>query len=131
MTTKEAIITKKGKLHGGYVANSGDYIDYRNPRRNYEEAYTKEQIEYLFSHGLLQKYEPCGASWERPYMGEYWEFTDKGIKLREWYTSTFGEYLYYHIFQIFKLKYVWQRIRIFFGHHYDWQDYVGVNIDEI
>ena len=29
------------------------------------------------------------------------------------------------------LKYKWQALRINMGHRYDWQDYEGVNINEI
>ena len=131
MNNKIALIAKGEKVHGGSLMNRGIGIDYRGPKENYEKAYTKDQLEYLFSHGLLEKYEPCGASWERPWMGEYWQFTDKGKKLRIWYASTYWEYLYYHVFQLFRLKYWWQDIRIKCGHHYDWQDYEGLDISEI
>ena len=131
MNNKIALIAKGEKVHGGFLMNRGTGIDYRGPRENYEKAYTEDQISYLFSHGLLEKYEPSGASWERPWMGEYWQFTDKGKKLRIWYVSTYWEYLYYHVFHLYNIKYLWQKFRIKCGHHYDWQDYEGVDISEI
>ena len=107
MNNKIALIAKGEKVHGGSLMNRGTGIDYRGPKENYEKAYTKDQLEYLFSHGLLEKYEPCGASWERPWMGEYWQFTDKGKELRIWYASTYWEYLYYHVFHLHKLYLVY------------------------
>ena len=105
-------------------------VDWRADKKNYEKHYTPEQISYLFDHGLLEEYRKTGASWERDYC-EYWQFTDKGKKLRIWYASTYWEYLYYHVFQLFRLKYWWQNIRIKCGHHYDWEDYENCNLNEI
>lgn len=105
-------------------------VDWRANKENYKQHYTPEQIEYLFQHGLLEEYRKTGASWERDWI-EYWQFTDKGKALREWYNRTsIWDYLYYKS-HIFMLKYKWQALRIKMGHHYDWQDYEGVNLDEI
>jgi hypothetical protein len=131
MNNKIALIAKGEKPHDGSLMCYRPRIDYRARRENYEKAYTKDQLEYLFSHGLLEKYEPCNASWEYPGMGEYWQFTDKGKKLRNWYTSTYWDYLYYYVFHLYKVKYWWQKFRIKCGHHYDWQNYSGLSLDEI
>lgn len=131
MNNKIALIAKGEKVHGGFIMNRGTGIDYRGPRENYEKAYTKDQIGYLFYHGLLEEYIPCGASWERPGMGEYWQFTEKGKRLRIWYASTYWEYIYYHVFHLYNIKYWWQKFRIKCGHHYDWQDYENCNLNEI
>ena len=105
-------------------------VDWRADKKIYKEHYTPEQIAYLFEHGLLEEYQKIGASWENDWC-EYWQFTDKGKALREWYNRTsICNYLYYKL-NIFTLKYKWQALRIKFGHHYYWQDYVGVNLNEI
>lgn len=128
MNTIHAILAKNEKLHGGFVMND---IDYRAPRSRYEEAYSKEQIEYLFKNNLLQKYEPCGACWEYPGMEEYWEFTKRGIMMRKWCTHTIKEYLYYEVFHLYNIKLYWQKLRIKLGHKYPWQEYEDVDISEI
>ena len=105
-------------------------IDWRAEKEDYKKHYNSKQIAYLFEHGLLREYKKTGASWERDWC-EYWEFTDKGIALREWYNRiSIWNYLYYKS-NICMLKYKWQALRIKMGHRYDWQDYEGVNINEI
>ena len=97
MNIKQAIITRNHKAHDNSFVNDCG-IDYRGPRKNYERAYTKEQIDYLFSNGLLEKYEPCGAFWEYSGMGEYWQFTDKGRRWRNWYVCSFWQWVFFHGF---------------------------------
>lgn len=105
-------------------------IEWRSYKENYKKHYTSEQIAYLFDHGFLEKYQKTGASWEYDWC-EYWQFTDKGRALREWYNRTsIWNYLYYKL-RIFTIKYKWQALRIKMGHRYDWQEYEGLDIDEI
>ena len=105
-------------------------VDWRAEKEDYKKHYNSKQIEYLFEHGLLREYKKTGALWERDWC-EYWEFTDKGIALREWYNRiSLWKYLYYKS-NICMLKYKWQALRIKMGHRYDWQEYEGVNINEI
>ena len=105
-------------------------VDWRADKENYKHHYTPEQIDYLLEHGLLEEYQKIGASWERDWC-EYWQFTDKGKALRKWYNRTsIWNYLYYKS-HIFMLKYKWQALRIKMGHHYDWQEYEGIDISEI
>lgn len=108
-------------------------VDYRGPKECYEKFYTKKQLDYLFEHGIIQEYIPTGASWERPWLkkGDYYEFTEYGKKLRIWYASSLKDYLYYNVFHLYRFKYWWQNFRIWCGHHYDWQDYIGLDINDI
>ena len=124
---KKNILSKK-EYNGYHTLLSP--VDWRAEKKYYEEHYNSKQIAYLFEHGLLREYKKTGASWERDWC-EYWEFTDKGIALREWYNRiSLWNYLYYKS-HIFMLKYMWQSLRIKMGHRYDWQEYEGVNINEI
>lgn len=121
-------ILSKSEYNGNHAIMA--QVDWRNADYVYYDFYTDEQLKYLFSHGLLQKYVKTGAAWERPH-NEYFEFTDKGKALRKWYNRTSIWRYFYYKFNIFKLKYKWWNLRIKMGHHYDWQDYVGVDINEI
>ena len=103
MNIKQAIITRNHKAHDNSFVNDCD-IDYRGPRKNYERAYAKEQIDYLFSHGLLEKYEPCGAFWEYSGMGEYWQFTDKGRRWRNWYVCSFWQWVFFHGLKLYRFS---------------------------
>ena len=124
---KKNILSEK-EYNGSHTLLSP--VDWRAEKKYYEEHYNSKQITYLFDHGLLREYQKTGASWERDWC-EYWEFTDKGIALREWYNRiSLWNYLYYKS-NICMLKYMWQSLRIKMGHRYDWQEYEGVNINEI
>lgn len=63
-------------------------IEFRAPVRNYKEFYTKEQIDYLWDHRMIEEYQKCGATWERD-CEEYWQFTNKGC---------FGEFGTLHLY---------------------------------
>ena len=63
-----------------------------------------EQIDYLFSRGLLEKYEPCGAFWEYSGMGEYWQFTDKGRRWRNWYVCSFWQWVFFHGLKLYRFS---------------------------
>ena len=130
MNIKQAIITRNHKAHDNSFFNDCD-IDYRGPRKNYERAYTKEQIDYLFFHSLLEKYEPCGAFWEYSGMGEYWQFTNKGRFWRIWYTTPLWLLIKVYVIRVYWFKHKWQKLRIKMGHRYDWQDYVGLDTSDI
>lgn len=128
MRLKEAILAKGEKTHDIPLAAG---IDFRGDSKNYLNAYSKEQLMYLFKHGLLCVYVPCGASWEKDDV-IYWEFTKKGIFFRTWYTTPFGIYLRVYVLHLWWFRNVWQNFMIkVFHKHYPWQDYVGVDIDEI
>lgn len=108
-------------------------IDYRARKDEYEKFYTKEQLDYLFKHNIIQEYEPVGAIWEQIGIqkGDYYEFTDKGKRLRTWYTSSLKDYLYYNIFHLYMIPIYWHKFMIKCGKHYDWQEYQGLNLNEI
>ena len=130
-TIRKNILNEK-EQNGNYSFMAD--VDYRAPRRRYEEFYTKEQLKFLFENGLIQEYTPVGAPWEKSGMkkGDYYEFTNKGIRLREWYTSSLKNYLYYNVFHLYMIRIWWQRFRIACGHRYSWQDYEGITyLDEI
>ena len=127
---RDAILNEK-EQNGEYSVMAP--VDYRARKDVYEKFYTKDQLDYLFSHGLIREYTPTGAFWERPWMkkGDYYEFTDYGKKLRTWYASSLKDYLYYNVLHLYNIRIYWQKFRIACGHRYDWQEYEGVDISEI
>ena len=101
-------------------------VDWRNPDYVYYEFYTDEQIKYLFDNGLLQVYKKTGANWERPH-NVYFEFTDRGRRLRIWYNSSLWYLFKAYVIKTWWWRHKWQDFRIACGHHYDWQDYEGTD----
>lgn len=130
MRLKEAILAKGEKAHNFPSTFLG--IDFRGRIENYYEAYSLEQLSYLFKHGFLCKYEKSGASWEKNNV-EYWEFTEKGKFFRIWFTTSFWDYLSIYVLRLWWFKNTWQRFMIkVFHKHYAWQEYEGVsNLEEI
>lgn len=128
MSIKQAILAKGEKAHQLILTSP---IDYRGFVECYKDAYTQEQIDYLFENGLLEEYNKCGAKWENRYK-DYWQFTDKGKRWRIWYTTPFWQFIKYYVFPVFVIKIWWQRFMIrVFNKHYDWQDYIGVDLNDI
>lgn len=127
---KNAILNEKER-NGKYSIMAP--IDYRARKYEYEKFYTKEQLNYLFEHNIIQEYEPVGANWEHTGIkrGDYYEFTNYGKKLRIWYATSLKDYLYYYVFHLYNIPIYWHKFMIKFGKHYDWQEYQGLNINEI
>lgn len=120
MTRKEA--HQRKNLSFSFYARNREVMWYQD--------YSDEQLIWLFSHKHIQ--------WSNPMvnLGEnekdtYIEFTEKGRKWHDWYSCTLWQYIKYYIIKVGWWKFQWQKLRIKCGHHYDWQDYVGANIDEI
>ena len=102
----------------------------RAPERTWKNDYDDLQMKYLWDHNMI-KYD------DTRYFGEfefykYIQFTKKGKLWNDWYSCTLKEYLYYYVFKIPSIKIFYQKIMIkVFHKHYDWQDYVDVDIDDI
>ena len=128
MIIKEAILCKGEKPHS-FVMNHG--IDYRGYADNYIEAYTVKQLEYLWKHKLIEEYKKCGALWENPYK-EYWQFTEKGKRWRQWYTTPYWSWFKIFVLRTYWWEHKWQTFMIkVFNKHYTWQEYVGMDLSEI
>lgn len=128
MTIKQAILNEKE--YNNITPRILPSVEFRAPVRNYKEFYTKEQIDYLWSNGMLEKYHKCGATWERDWE-EYWQFTNKGRFWRIWCTTPLWLLIKVYVIRVYWFKHKWQKLRIKMGHRYDWQDYVGLDTSEI
>ena len=60
MTIKEAILNEK-ELNN-ITPRILPSVEFRAPVRNYKEFYTKEQIDYLWEHRMIEEYQKCGAA---------------------------------------------------------------------
>lgn len=121
MTIKEAILNEKelNNITPRFLPN----VEFRASVRNYEEFYTKEQIDYLWEHHMLEEYQKCGATWERDWE-EYWQFTDKGKRWRIWYTTSLWVLIKIYILHIHDWKLKWDVLKYkLFGIRSNWMDY--------
>ena len=46
-------------------------------------------------------------------------------------TTPFWLWIKIYVFQYYAVRRYWQKLRIKFGHHYTWQDYIESDLDEI
>ena len=121
MTIKEAIINEfeLKNITPCILPN----VEFRAPVRNYKEFYTTEQLEYLWTHGMLEKYEKTGATWENPYE-DYWQFTNKGHRWRIWYTTDLWTLIKIYVLHTHVLKLKWDVLKYkLFGIRAGWMDY--------
>lgn len=128
MKRKDAFLTKfeKSSVVTGFALS----VDFRAPKENYIKSYTKEQLDYLFSNGYLEEYEKVGERWENS-DETYWQWTKSGKRWRIWYTNSMKTILKIYVFRLYWFRTKWERFRIACGHHYDWQDYEGMDITDI
>lgn len=102
----------------------------RSEATRWYNDYTIEQMTWLWDNNHIQWSKPMlnlGESDKKRYI----EFTKKGRKWHNWYSCSLWVYIKYYAIQVGWWRYKWQRLRIAMGHHYDWQDYLGMNIDNI
>ena len=119
MTTKEALLNKE-ELNGEFSFMTP--VEWRNTERNYHLFYTKEQLNYLLLHGMVEYYKPCGASWEKPDT-KYMQFTKKGKRLRRWYTTKFWDYVSIYVLKKYWWRKMLTKLLVKLGKKYAWQDY--------
>ena len=95
--------------------------------------YTKEQLDYLWYHGYIKWFKPFIELGESA-TTEYITFTKVGHRWHNFYMrESMREYLYYYMFipcKHFVMRY-WHKLRIACGHHYAWQEYDNLTIDQI
>ena len=101
----------------------------QNATRWYQD-YNVYQMTWLWEHNHIQWSKPMVELGENP-NNKYIEFTERGKKWYNWYSCSLWQYIKYYILRTVWWKIKWQNLRIKMGHHYDWQDYVGLNYNEI
>lgn len=125
-----ANILNEDEKHEKYITRAP--VEYRAPKAAFNKHYTSSQLKYLFDNGLIQEYTPIGSSWEPAGIrkGDYYEFTKRGKKLRQWYCLSFKDYLYYHVFHLYKIGIYWLTFKSQFT-HYTYKEYNGSDTSEI
>jgi len=89
-------------LEIGWIKNS-------NPK-----TYPGTNIQYLWDYSV-----PC------------YEYSNTFRRIYNYYTTPFWLWLKIYVFHLYWFVHKWQRFRIACGHHYDWQEYSGLDLSEI
>ena len=112
---------RKGETAHDFITCS---MYYRSPESRWNIDHTKEQMDWLWKHKMIE--------WSAPYyqLGEgdcekYIAYTKLGRLIRAYYHCSYWQFIKYYV-----LQYGWWKHRVYypimihvFGKHYDWQDY--------
>lgn len=102
---------------------------YRHPQSDFIRYLSKETVDKLIDIKFLKNSPSTGKHWD--YKEDCYEFTKKFKQIYNFITIPFFVYFKIYILKICWFEHKWQNIRIKCGHHYDWQDYEGVDINDI
>lgn len=100
--------------------------------------YPKSHFIKVLGEDIFNKLVEMKYLLDSPKLDYYWDYKvpccEYSIKFRRifnWYTTPFKFYIKYYVFNYGWFKSKWQQFRIWCGHHYDWQDYEGIDVSEI
>ena len=110
--------------------------EFRHPKVDFVEAIGELNVMKLVDIGFLKDsprktYPGTDIPWKGDFYESCYEFGTLFRKLYNFVTVPFGLWLRCYVFQFWWFRCKWQSFRIWCGHHYDWQDYEGVDLDNI
>ena len=88
-----------------------------------------ETVDKLVEIGFLKDSPSTCEHWD--YKEDCYEFTKKFRRIYNFIITPFWLWMKLYVFHWYIFKHFWYKLRIKCGHHYDWQDYEGVDINEI
>ena len=102
---------------------------YRHPQSDFIKYLGNETVNKLISVNFLKDSLLSGMPWD--YSVPCYEFSNKFKIVFNYLTTPFWLWFKIYILRIYWFRHKWQAFRIWCGHHYDWQDYEGVSLNEI
>ena len=122
MKRKEAFL-RKGETAYKFCTIS---LYNRNNATRWYKDYTEEQMKYLWDHDYIMYTTPIYRLGESD-NNKYIQFTESGLRWREWYTMSHWDWIKYHVFgKMFWLYRVYYPIRKhIFRKPYPWEGYEG------
>ena len=106
-----------------------EFCYFRHPQTDFINYLGKETVDKLIDINFLKDSPSTEASWD--YKEDCYEFTKKFRRIFNFMTTPFWLWMKIYVFHWYIVKHFWYKLRIKCGHHYDWQDYEGVDINDI
>lgn len=103
---------------------------FRAPKSRFVECFKAKTyfvINRLVDGGCLKDSPSTGMSWD--FKEDCYEFTKKFKKVYNFMTCPFWLWVKIYVLHFYWFKHRWEKLRIACGHHYDWQDYQGYDIE--
>jgi len=109
---------------------------YRHPQEDFIEVLGQDIVNKLIDARCIKDsphitYPGTDIPWNGDYYKDCYEFSKKFKRVFNYLGSPFWLWFKIYILHIYWFKYKWQSFRIWCGHHYEWQDYEGLALDEI
>ena len=102
---------------------------FRHPKSDFVKYLGQETVDKLIEIGFLKDSPSTGEHWD--YKEDCYEFTKKLRLIYNFIITPFWLWMKIYVFHWYIIKHFWYRLRIKCGYHYDWQDYEGVDINDI
>ena len=109
---------------------------YRHPQRDFIDILGWETVDKLLKIGWLKYSAPktypgtnIRCIWD--YSVPCYEYSNTFRRIYNYYTTPFWLWLKIDVLHFYWFAHKWQRFRIACGHHYNWQEYSGLDPSEI
>ena len=102
---------------------------FRHPKEDFVKYLGQETVNKLVDIKFLK--DSPHIEFVQDYSEDCYEFTKKFKRIYNFIITPFFIWVKFYVLKFGWFKYKWQQFRIACGHHYDWQDYEGIDLDEI
>lgn len=102
---------------------------FRRPKEDFVKYLGQETVDKLVDIKFLKDSPSSGKSWD--YKRDCYEFTKKFRRVYNFMATPFWLWVKIYVLNFYWFEHKWQQLRITCGHHYDWQDYEGVDLNDI
>lgn len=100
---------------------------FRNPRKRFNECLGEPLVDLLLKGGYIKESPTTGQPWD--YKEDCYEFTNKFRRVYNFMATPFWLWIKIYVLNFYWFERKWQQFRIACGHHYNWQDYQGYDIE--
>lgn len=102
---------------------------FRNTQKHFNECLGDYLVDLLLKGKCIKESPTSGQPWD--YNEDCYEFTKKFRRVYNFMTTPFWAWVKIYVLNFYWFEHKWQQLRIACGHHYDWQDYEGCDINDI
>ena len=104
--------------------------EFRHPKVDFVEAVGQDTVNKLYVLGFINDSKPLDAYWI-DYRQPCYEYGKMFRRIANYVNTSFWLWLKIYVLNLYWFVHKWQKLRIACGHHYDWQDYEGVDLSNI
>ena len=102
---------------------------FRHPKSDFVKYLDHETVDKLVEIGFLK--DSPHIEFVQDYSEDCYEFTKKFRRIYNFIITPFWLWMKLYVFHWHIVEHFWHKLRIKCGHHYDWQDYEDIDLDEI